>query len=162
MDEERTAPTEGRQSLTDQPAPAPRRIGGPRRIAAELGLSNPGQINTWASRRASNGFPTPVVEKAHTGRVGRPGNLYDIDEVIEWYGSYIPDKGGNPEFYKKERPVDEVPVEPTTNHNWPQDPTQHMWGPWYTDKGGKGVATQYRSCIDPTCKAVDRRPYPYG
>jgi hypothetical protein len=46
-----------------------------------------------------------------------------------------------------------------TNHEWPSDNRQHVWGPWMNDmpQKGKQKPTQYRKCVHPTCKAVDYR-----
>lgn len=47
-------------------------------------------------------------------------------------------------------------------HNWPKDPEEHAWGPWFAKTGIKlGVKpTQYRQCIDPLCHAIQVRDAP--
>jgi hypothetical protein len=44
---------------------------------------------------------------------------------------------------------------------WPKD-GEHLWGPWYVERGrvGKHPAKQYRQCVHPLCKEVQRRDAP--
>jgi hypothetical protein len=46
-----------------------------------------------------------------------------------------------------------------TNHKWPEDSRQHVWGPWLV-KTGPPKPTHYRQCVHPQCKAVDYRDAP--
>lgn len=165
MAEQPNPSAESRQTAEDPAAQAEHRVAGPSEIGRILGVP-PNQIWTWASRRERNGFPRPLVEKVRLGRLGRPGALYDLGEVLEWHEHYVPDKGGNPNFKKQQKEdedMDDIPVDTTRKHrhDWPKNDEDHLWGPWYTDKGGKGVASQYRVCVHPCCDAVDRRSYPH-
>ena len=40
-----------------------------------------------------------------------------------------------------------------TNHQWPKDAREHVWGPWMSQTR----LTQYRVCVHPLCNAVDER-----
>jgi RNA-splicing ligase RtcB len=44
-------------------------------------------VTQWAARRHRNHFPEPVATLGM-------GPIYDLNEVIAWYGSYEPEKGG--------------------------------------------------------------------
>ena len=46
-------------------------------------------VSNWNDRRDRNGFPRPRVVLAM-------GPVWDIDQVVKWYGSYTPNKGGRP------------------------------------------------------------------
>ena len=46
-------------------------------------------VTQWAARRHRNGFPEPVAELAM-------GPLFNVSEVVRWYGAYVPEKGGRP------------------------------------------------------------------
>lgn len=38
-------------------------------------------------------------------------------------------------------------------HDWPEDPEQHVWGPWLN----RTRTTQYRKCVHPKCNAFETR-----
>jgi hypothetical protein len=46
-------------------------------------------VTQWAARADRNGFPDPVARLAM-------GPVFDLDEVLDWYTHYEPDKGGRP------------------------------------------------------------------
>jgi hypothetical protein len=46
-------------------------------------------VSNWDSRRDRNGFPERVKSLAS-------GPLYDVEEVVAWYITYEPSKGGRP------------------------------------------------------------------
>lgn len=46
-------------------------------------------VAQWAARRHRNGFPVPVAYLSM-------GPIWDVNEVLAWYGSYVPEKGGRP------------------------------------------------------------------
>lgn len=52
-------------------------LGGVTEIKNEFGVGR-NNVAMWAARRASNGFPEPVMVLAM-------GSLYDMDEVREWF-----------------------------------------------------------------------------
>lgn len=47
------------------------------------------------------------------------------------------------------------------HHNWPTD-DGHVWGPWHVEQAREGtkVAVQYRTCVHPACRTVERREAP--
>ena len=49
-----------------------------------------------------------------------------------------------------------------TDHTWPTDPNEHVWGPWMAKTARKGAAppTQYRMCVHPNCHASETREAP--
>lgn len=53
-------------------------------------------------------------------------------------------------------------MDPSSNHNWPTDPSEHVWGPWMakTPIGKPQPATQYRMCVHPACGASETRETP--
>jgi hypothetical protein len=59
---------------------------------ARLFLVGRSTVTQWAARRERNGFPLPVSVLAM-------GPIYDVNEVLTWYGNYVPDKGGRPGRY---------------------------------------------------------------
>ena len=67
-------------------------------IARHLGVK-PNQVFMWYCRRDRNGFPEPVGKRPR-GANGRPGNVWDWDQVRAWHSNYVPDKGGNPNWIK--------------------------------------------------------------
>ena len=60
-------------------------------IGRLLMVSN-NQVYAWHKRQASSGFPEPV-EVARSRWVGP---LFDINQVLTWYATYEPAKGGQP------------------------------------------------------------------
>lgn len=76
------------------------RLGGYTHVAAEL-RTTPGQVYSWATRRASSRFPEPV-RRGVIG--GREVDLYDIDRCRVWrIFEYNPQRG------KRRRPEGEDP-----------------------------------------------------
>lgn len=53
-------------------------------------------------------------------------------------------------------------MEQLTDHTWPTDPAQHVWGPWMAGvrAGTPAPPTQYRTCVHPTCGASEHREVP--
>lgn len=49
--------------------------------------------------------------------------------------------------------------QPMTDHQWPTDPAQHVWGPWHSSTGPP-KPTQYRCCVHPLCKTVEYQDVP--
>jgi hypothetical protein len=47
------------------------------------------------------------------------------------------------------------------DHKWPTQPTRHLWGRWWVEKGPP-KASQYRVCAHPDCKAIEHREAPCG
>lgn len=45
------------------------------------------------------------------------------------------------------------------DHQWPEDHEEHVWGPWLAERG-LPKPTQYRQCVHPACKAVEKRKAP--
>ena len=39
------------------------------------------------------------------------------------------------------------------DHEWPSDPTEHVWGQWLT----KDRTTKYRVCVHPVCIAHEEK-----
>jgi len=66
----------------------PRKLAGVAELA-RLFLVGRSTVTQWAARRDRNGFPEPVAVLAM-------GPVFDLDEVVEWYVGYEPDKGGRP------------------------------------------------------------------
>ena len=65
-----------------------RQIAGVAEIAALFMVSKTTAAN-WYARRDRNGHPEAIAYLAC-------GTLFDINEVVEWYGRYKPLKGGRP------------------------------------------------------------------
>ena len=63
-------------------------IAGLAEIADIFGVSKQTASN-WHARRDRNGYPEAIAYLAC-------GAVFDINEVIQWYGHYIPLKGGRP------------------------------------------------------------------
>lgn len=42
----------------------------------------------WWTRRSANGFP---AGRRDAGKI-----VFDLDQVIAWYGTYVPGRGGRP------------------------------------------------------------------
>jgi len=55
------------------------------------------QVYTWWVRRDRNGFPegTKCTRATSTGK-SLASRQFDIDDVIDWYRTYVPAKGGRP------------------------------------------------------------------
>lgn len=55
------------------------------------------QIHTWWKRRERNGFPEGSIG-THVTATGKSlqSRQFDIDEVINWFRSYTPNRGGRP------------------------------------------------------------------
>ena len=51
-----------------------------------------------------------------------------------------------------------MPVSDLVKHDWPL-PGEHLFGPWLT-MTGMPKATQYRVCIHPECRHVEKRMAP--
>lgn len=53
-------------------------------------------------------------------------------------------------------------MDPTDDHAWPEDPAEHVYGPWMakTAAGKPTPPTQYRTCIHPRCGASETREAP--
>ena len=66
----------------------PRHLVGVAEISA-LFLVGRTTVAMWHTRADRNGFPPLVAQLAM-------GPLWDVNEVIAWYGSYKPLKGGRP------------------------------------------------------------------
>lgn len=49
-----------------------------------------------------------------------------------------------------------------TDHAWPTNPAEHVWGKWYTHTVQVGVVppTQYRTCVYPDCHYTEYREAP--
>lgn len=47
-----------------------------------------------------------------------------------------------------------------TDHAWPTDPDEHVWGPWMSHTSTPTKRTQYRKCVHPTCNAHQHREAP--
>lgn len=47
-----------------------------------------------------------------------------------------------------------------TEHSWPTDDTQHVWGPWMSHTATPKERKQYRQCVHPACKAFEIRETP--
>lgn len=57
------------------------------REVAETLMVGRSTVTQWAARRHRNRFPEPVATLGM-------GPIYDLNEVISWYGRYEPEKGG--------------------------------------------------------------------
>lgn len=40
-----------------------------------------------------------------------------------------------------------------SNHAWPSNPGDHLWGPWMP----KDRTTIWRRCVHPSCPAIEER-----
>ena len=56
------------------------------------------QVHMWHKRAHRNGFPEPIASvwwrQGGAGRTRSP--MWDLGDVIEWWGHYEPSKGGGP------------------------------------------------------------------
>lgn len=73
----------------------PRRLGGFADAARELSAITDKKISrqqvyTWWKRRSRNGFP----ERHKAILFGKERDRVDLDEVLAWYPTYEPSKGG--------------------------------------------------------------------
>lgn len=48
-----------------------------------------------------------------------------------------------------------------SNHDYPSDPAEHLWGPWM-NRTGPPQPTQYRMCAHPACGGSETRETPKG
>ena len=51
-----------------------------------------------------------------------------------------------------------------SEHMWPANDGDHVWSPWKSLRGREGTspATQYRTCVHPSCGATEERLAPNG
>lgn len=56
---------------------------------ARLFMLSPQTVSNWYTRRDRNGFPEAVAQLSATP-------VFDVNEVVRWYGRYVPSKGGRP------------------------------------------------------------------
>ena len=65
---------------------------------AKMLNTNTKQMYAWDRRRAVNGFPEPVSQKAYGSRPGTAPKarwLWAVADVLEWHKNYVPKKGGS-------------------------------------------------------------------
>lgn len=48
----------------------------------------------------------------------------------------------------------------TTDHDWPTDPNEHVWGAWMTQRFAPPHSTRYRTCVHPNCDAYESSETP--
>lgn len=73
-------------------------------LARRMNVSR-NQIWTWHHRRDRNGFPESVGYGSTRDErgVSTKVQLFDVDAVLEWRASYVPNKGGNPNLIAKRK-----------------------------------------------------------
>ena len=49
------------------------------------------QVHMWSTRRDQNNFPQQYRVATLSGKIK---NLYKIEEVVDWYRTYVPSRGG--------------------------------------------------------------------
>lgn len=64
-------------------------------LALVLGVKT-NQVYMWAQRRGRNGFPDPISHKPTGRSKTKTTPLFDIQQVIDWWMEYEPNKGGAP------------------------------------------------------------------
>jgi hypothetical protein len=68
---------------------------------ASLLMVSQNQVYMWHRRRARNGFPEAIAcviahYGVYKGSGRKRGPMWDINEVVRWYGNYQPSPGGAP------------------------------------------------------------------
>lgn len=80
-------------------------------IASLLGVSS-NQVYMWHQRRATSGFPCMVAQtiKPHHPGDKKRSPLFDVDEVVNWYSKWDPNRNRGAHLpSKKSRPVKRNP-----------------------------------------------------